>query len=62
MSKRNSKALSEWIKTAQELGYNKVVVDPNTGKKKIVNMVSKKNPAAYAAVRKAFDEKKKKGY
>ena len=59
--KRGSKALSEWISIARSMGFNKVVVDPATGKKK-VSLVPKKGTPEYAKVKAEFEKRKKAGY
>lgn len=60
-SKRNSKAITLWVKCCQRLGYNQVVIDPITKKKKINKFVKKGTPE-YDKVRALFDSEKAKGY
>lgn len=59
--KRGSKALSEWIRIARSMGFNKVVVDPATGKKK-VTLIPKKGTPEYVRIKAEFEKQKAKGY
>ena len=57
MSKRRSTALTLWIQTAKDLGYNQVLTDPKTGKKKLVN-VPKKGTADYEKIKAEYENVK----